>query len=130
MVVLIYKELGYQINGAIYEVYNTLGYGHREAVYQQALAEELRQKKIPYKKEFKLTVYYKDTPVGVYIPDFVVDDKIIIELKSLDYLSPKLINQLTNYLKGTNFHLGLLVNFGTTKLEIQRRVWGKVSENS
>lgn len=130
MAELIYKDLCYKINGAIYEVYNTLGYGHREAVYQKALAEEFSERSIFFKREAALDVFYKDKVVGKYIPDFVVDNKVIIELKSLEFLPPRLATQLINYLKGTNFKLGLLVNFGNTKLEIVRRIWGVISENS
>jgi len=121
---LIYEELSYKIRGVFFEVYNNLGYGHRETVYQKALAAELALQKICFKRELRLNVSYKGKSVGVYIPDFVVEDKIIIEVKSLEFLPPKLSSQLINYLKGTNFRLGFIVNFGSPKLEIVRRVWG------
>ncbi len=96
----------------IYEVYNTLGFGHRETVYQKALAEEFNRRKIPFEREKKLNVLYKGKGVGLYIPDFVVDGKVILEIKA------------------TGFRLGLLANFGTNKLQIIRKVWGNVSVNS
>lgn len=107
MAEIIYKDLSYKIN--------TLGYGHREIVYQKSLSQEFQT---------------KGSKVGLYIPDFVIDNKIIIEVKSLDYMPPKLVNQLTNYLKGTNYHLGILANFGSNKLEIIRRVWGQIRDDS
>ncbi len=129
MAELIYKDLGYKIYGALYEVYNNLGYGHRESVYQKALADELYNRLIPFARELRLSVFYKGQKVGEYIPDFVVDGKVILELKALEYLPPLLSTQLVNYLKGTNFRLGLLVNFGAPKLQIIRKVWGTIGEN-
>ena len=120
---LLYKDLTYRIRAAIFRVYNTLGFGHKETVYQKALAHELPKQKLLFDKEKRLDVFYDNIVVGHYVPDFVIEDKVILELKSLDFLPNDLEKQLIYYLKGTNYKLGLLVNFGTNKLLIKRKIW-------
>lgn len=120
---LIYADLTYQIRGAIFNVYNTLGYGHKEQVYQKALEKELKETKIPYKKEASLNVSYKNEIVGNYRPDFVIDDKVIVELKAVEFVPKTFETQLLHYLKTTGYELGLLVNFGAPRLAIRRLVW-------
>ena len=78
---LIYGELTYKIRRAFFNVYNTLGYGHRESVYQNALEKEFAALSIPYEKEKSLDVFYNKDKVGIYRPDFLIDDKVIVELK-------------------------------------------------
>ena len=122
---LLYADLTYKIRGAVFEVYNTLGYGHKEKVYQQALAKEFKEMNIPYKREKNLNVNYKGENVGNYKPDFVVDNKVILELKAVEFMPKSYERQLIHYLKGTNFKLGLLINFGGTKLDIRRLIWSR-----
>lgn len=123
MVDLLYSDLTYKVRGAAFETYNTLGFGHKELVYQRALAQELTTRNVNYQREPKLNVQYKGEKVGLYIPDFLVENKIIIELKSLEFMPPNLMTQLVNYLKGTGYKLGLLINFGTDKIQIYRKIW-------
>ena len=120
---LIYADLTYRLRGAVFAVYNTLGSGHKEQVYQKALAKEMTELQIPYQREVSLNVSYKGEPVGNYRPDFVVDDKVIIELKAVEFMPKVYETQLVHYLKTTGFQLGLLVNFGAPKLQIKRLVW-------
>ena len=120
---LIYADLTYQIRGAIFNVYNTLGFGHKEQVYQKALAKEFEEQKISFKREASLNVEYRDEVVGNYRPDFIVDDKVILELKSVEFMPKTFETQLLQYLKTTGFSLGLLINFGTPRLDIRRLVW-------
>lgn len=122
---LIYSELTYQLRGAVFAIYNELGFGHKEQVYQKALAKELDELQIPFQKEVSLNVKYKGDSVGNYRPDFVADDKVIIELKAVDFMPKSFETQLLHYLKTTGFQLGLLVNFGAPKLQIKRLVWTK-----
>lgn len=122
---LIYADLTYKVRGAIFNVYNSLGHGHKEEVYQKALAKELKEEEISYKREEKLPVKYKNEIVGSYRPDFVIEDKVIIELKAVEFMPKSYEEQLIHYLKTTGFSLGLLVNFGRPKLEIKRLVWTK-----
>lgn len=120
---LLYAEVTYQIRGAIFAVYNSLGYGHKEQVYQKALAKEFASKNISYKREASLNVSYKDEVVGNYRPDFIVDSKVIVELKAVEFMPKSYETQLLHYLKTTGYQLGLLVNFGGPKLVIRRLIW-------
>jgi GxxExxY protein len=122
---LLFEELTYKIRGAVFQVYNTLGFGHKEIVYQKALAHEFVKQKINFEKEKKLDVIYDNEKVGFYRPDFVVDNKIIIELKSLEFMPQTFEKQLIYYLKGTGYRLGLLINFGANKLVIKRKIWNQ-----
>jgi GxxExxY protein len=120
---LLYKDLTYKIRGAIFRVYNTLGFGHKEAVYQTALEIEFRRLGIGYRRECALDVLYEGERIGVYRPDFAIDGKILIELKAVSYMGQDAETQLLYYLKGTNYEVGLLVNFGSKELDIRRKVW-------
>ena len=118
----LYEDLTYEIRGAIFEVYNHLGSGHKEGVYHRALAGEFKRAGLAFEEEKSLEVVYKEERVGNYKPDFVVDDKVIVELKALPVVTHESQKQLAHYLKGTGYKLALLVNFGP-KLEIIRRVY-------
>lgn len=120
---LLYGDITYKIRGAIFSVYNELGYGHKEQVYQKALEKELKERNIPFEKEANLNVKYKNEKVGNYRPDFVIEEKVILELKAVELLPKTFETQLLHYLKTTNFNLGLLVNFGSPKLQIKRIIW-------
>lgn len=120
---MLYEELTYKIRGAFYEVYNTMGPGFKEEIYHKSLAKELKLNKIPFAEKKKLTVIYKDEKVGIYEPDFIIDEKVLVEIKSV-LMMPKIFEtQLYYYLKGSEYKLGFLVNFGAEKLDIRRRVY-------
>ncbi|MEP7148168.1 MAG: GxxExxY protein [Acidobacteriota bacterium] len=121
---LILKDEVYAIAGAAMEVYYTLGVGFLEPVHQEALAIELDRRKVPYVREERLKIYYKGIALEkIYRPDFVCYDQIIVELKSQFRLTPVEEGQIINYLKITNMHVGLLMNFGARpKLEWKRYV--------
>lgn len=121
---LLFKEEAYAVVGAAMEVYNQLGPGFLEAVYQEALEIELSDRGIPFVSQKELRVLYKSRPLKkTYSSDLVCYDKIIVELKALDRLTGKDTAQVLNYLKATGFRLGLLINFGNSeKLEWERRV--------
>ena len=120
---LLYADLTYKIRGSIFTVYNQLGYGHKEMVYQKALAKEFKEINIPFEKEVNINVKYKDEKVGNYRPDFIVDGKVIIELKAVEFMPKSYEIQLIHYLKTTGFEIGLLVNFGSPRLLIKRLIW-------
>ena len=124
MTELIYKDEVYQIIGAAMEVYNQLGNGFLEAVYQDALVLELGLRQIAFQEQIPLELAYKgQTLRHTYIPDLIVFDKIIVELKAISTLGPNEEAQLLNYLKATGMRLGLLVNFGAQrKLEWKRMI--------
>lgn len=119
---ILYKELSYRLVGCFYEVYNRLGPGHKEEIYRKALNKEFKLQNIQYETKKRLKIDYKGEVVGIYEPDFIIDNKIIIELKSV-LLMPKVYEkQLFYYLKGAGYRLGYLVNFGSDKIDIRRRI--------
>ena len=109
---LICADEVYAIQGAIFEVYKTLGSGYLEGVYQEALELELASRGILYKSQPEITISYKGTTLHQkYRADIICYDKIILELKAAKELLPEHSAQLFNYLRGANMRLGLLVNF-------------------
>jgi len=120
---IIQKEECFKIIGACFEVHNELGCGFLEAVYQEALAWELEERKIPFEQEKILDIYYKGKLLKKkYVADFVCYSNIIIELKALGSLTSDHDAQVLNYLKATGIKLGILVNFGETSLKYKRLV--------
>ena len=114
MAELILKQEVYQIIGAAMDVYYQLGRGFLEPVYQEALEIELRRRGIPFDPEHELIIYYKGQPLEKrYVPDVVCFGQIVAELKVCDRLTGKEESQILNYLKATNNHVGLLINFGS-----------------
>lgn len=115
----------YKIIGAAMEVHRQLGCGFLEGVYQEALALELKNREIPFKRELLFPVTYKGYRLRTqYRPDFICYESVIVELKALTALSLVEDSQLINYLKVTGYHTGLLLNFGTRSLQQRRFVWG------
>jgi GxxExxY protein len=117
-----HQELTAQIIQCAYTVHNTLGFGFLEAVYQNALLIELGKNSLKAAKETPIKVFYNGQIVGDYVADILVEDKIILELKSVKELHPAHEAQLTNYLKATGLEVGLLINFGES-VEIKRKVF-------
>jgi GxxExxY protein len=119
---LIYKEEAYAILGACFGVYNEMGSGFAEAIYQECLELEFASRRVPAMAQTDLRIRYKGQELMKrYQPDFVCYRKIIVELKAVTALTPAHQSQLLNYLKATDFTLGLLVKFGNpTSLEGQR----------
>ncbi len=109
---MLYQELTGEILKAFYDVYNELGYGFLERVYQNAMFFELQSRGFTVEAQKKITVYYKDLPVGDYFADIIVNDIVILELKACDYLTEEFEHQIVNYLRSTHCEVGLLLNFG------------------
>lgn len=101
-------------------VYARLGYGFSEKVYENALVHELRQRGMKVVQQQKINVYYDGVLVGEYFADIVVSDKVILELKAVSQLLPQHKAQLLNYLRATNYEVGLLLNFGPEPKHIRR----------
>jgi len=114
------NDITYTINGAIFEVNRILGFGFLEKVYEKALLFELRLRGLKAENQVPVKVIYKENTVGEYIADIVVEDQVIIELKAVEQLQKIHEAQLLNYLKATEYKIGLLVNFTHPKAEIRR----------
>lgn len=116
------KELTYQIIGIAMEVYNELGFGFLEKVYENSLLIAFKEKGLNVKNQVPIDVYYHNEKVGEYVADLVVEDKVIIELKAIEKLNKVHSAQLLNYLKAMNIKIGLLINFSNKGLEYKRVV--------
>jgi GxxExxY protein len=111
------NEISYTIRGAIFKVYNTLGPGLFESVYESDLYYELKKVNLKVQRQLEITIPYEETILDVaFRIDLLVEDKVIIELKSVEDLAPIHYKQITNYLKLTNKKLGLLVNFNSVNI--------------
>ena len=121
---LIYEKESYEIIGAAQEVHRILGHGFLEAVYQEALELEFEKRNIPFIREQELKIQYKEQVLRkTYSADFVCYDKIIVETKALSSLNSEHESQVLNYLKATEFKLGILINFGEKSLKFKRLVF-------
>ena len=117
-----HKALTQQIIGAFYTVYNSLGYGFLEKVYENALAIELRALGLKVEQQARIAVYYAGEVVGEYYADLLINDTVILELKATRTIAPEHEAQLLNYLKATPFEGGLLLNFGPEP-QIKRKTY-------
>lgn len=117
-----YEEITEKIIQAFYKVYNTLGYGFLEKVYENAMFIELIGMGFKVEKQKRISVYYFGSVVGDYNADLIVDEIIAVELKANEFLVEENENQLINYLKATNIEVGLLLNFGK-KPQVKRKIF-------
>lgn len=118
-----HKDITEQIIGAAFEVYNVLGYGFLERVYQRAMQVELQSRGLKADLEAEIYVYFKTVEVGYYEADIFVNECVIVELKTAKSYNPEDEPQLLNELKGTGIKVGLLINFGRTRVELKRFVF-------
>ena len=110
-----------KIIAAAYEVYNTLGFGYLEKVYENSMVIELRKQGLAAAQQSPLTVFYNEQIVGDFYADLVVDNRVIVELKSVTRIAPEHETQLVNYLAATKQDVGLLINFGHEGVEVKRK---------
>ncbi len=115
-----YGDLTEKIIGAAFRIHGTLGTGFQEVIYQGALALELNAVSMTYAREFEMPIYYMDQHIGTRRVDFLVEDKISVELKAVIKLEDVHLNQAMNYLEAYNLEIGLLLNFGSKRLEFHR----------
>ncbi len=116
------KDLTEVIIGCAYDVYNALGYGFLEKVYENALALKVQSKGLKVKQQEPISVYFEGHLVGEYFADLLVEDSVIVELKAISDIAKIHEAQLVNYLKATKIKVGLLINFGD-KLTIKRKIY-------
>ncbi|MDD5614115.1 MAG: GxxExxY protein [Candidatus Omnitrophica bacterium] len=119
----LYKDLTYKVIGLLYEVHGELGPVHKENIYANAIAIELESNGINFEREKQIAVKYKDRQVGAYRPDFIIEDKVVLEIKAVPVLTKSMIDQMYYYLKGSGYKLVLLANFGTKNLAVKRRIY-------
>jgi GxxExxY protein len=113
-------EITYKIIGCAMNVHNTIGNGFQEVIYQRCLAIEMTEKKLNFVREIEMPIYYRSNEVGTRRVDFLVEDKILVELKAILKLEDVHLAQGLNYLTAYNLELGLLINFGSKSLEVKR----------
>ena len=120
---IVFKELSYKVVGFALQVHNELGHGFLEKVYENAMMVLLRREGITALQQVPITVRFLNEIVGDYFADILVDDKIILELKSIEKINDAHRAQALNYLKGTGKQLAIILNFGKEKLEYERFVY-------
>ena len=117
-----YKEITEKIIGCAYIVYNKMGYGFLESVYEKCLLIELRRAGLKAESQQAITVCYENQIVGDFVADIIVEDSVILELKSVRRIAKVHEAQLVNYLVATAKEIGLLLNFGEQRVEVKRKV--------
>lgn len=124
-----YEELTHKIIGAAYKVFNTLGFGFLETVYQKSMFIELSRSGLKVETEKLLKIYYDDEVVGEFSADLFVEEMVVVELKSVENMVKAHEVQLVNYLNGLKKDIGLLINFGPSGVEVKRK-YRKPSQDS
>lgn len=125
MTQLLYEELSYQIRGTAFAVKKKYGLGHKEVLYQRAFAEEFDNRKIKYEKEKRIEIFSPDTKnvICCYQPDFLVNEKIIVELKAKEIVPKSDKDKMYSYLRNSKYELGLFINYGSQDVEIKRIIY-------
>lgn len=126
---IVYKELSYKIVGILFSVHNELGNRYQEKYYQRAVEKALTTNNLSFKRELVTDLEYNGEKIGKYFLDFLIEDKIILELKTVRRLNPKDFSQVLGYLRANNLKLGILVNFKTERLSYKRILNSKHYEN-
>ncbi len=119
---LLYPELSFQIVGCAFEVHNELGFGFKESIYQKAFALALKEKKLSFAEQVHYQIKFKEQVIAKRYFDFVVEDKIVVEIKKDDKFSKANIDQTIDYLKTSNLKLAILINFGKEGVMYKRLI--------
>lgn len=119
---LLFPELSYQVVGILFEVFKQLGSGFQERYYQRAVAVELRNRGLKFLEQVPIPLNYKTKRIGRYFLDFLIEDKIVLEIKKDKYFSKQNIDQVLGYLKATKLKLGIIANFTSDGLKFKRIV--------
>jgi len=122
---LLHKELSYEIQGIAFEIRKSFGLGHKEQIYQKVFEKELKQRNLPYKREKAIKIFSpKDGSfIGLYRPDFVVDEKIIVEIKTYKFVPRAEMRKIYDYLRNSEYELGYLINFSSPRLYLKRIIY-------
>ncbi|MBI2327915.1 GxxExxY protein [Candidatus Curtissbacteria bacterium] len=119
---IIYPRLSYQVMSVLFKVHNKLGSTYQEKYYQRAIKSEFQRLNIPFEREKQIKLVYEDEKIGDYFLDFLIDNKIILEIKAVPFSRAEWINQVVAYLSSTGYYLAIIANFRTVKLTFKRIV--------
>ncbi len=125
MTELLYAKETYEIRGACFWIWKEFGGSFKESVVQNALIAELHHRGLQTEIQKRINLFYRGEKIGVYIPDIIINGTILIELKCKPFLTKEDEKQFWRYLKGSEYKLGMLINFGTKGLQIKRRIFDK-----
>jgi GxxExxY protein len=121
---ILYKDLSFKLQGIFFAIRNELGSGYKEKIYQKALENYLRKARLNFQKEFPIKVYSSTGEfLGLYKPDFLVEDKIIIEIKAKRFLSKQEVAIVYDYLRNSKYEVAYLVNFGSKRFYFKRLIF-------
>ena len=121
---LVEKELSYKIVGVLFDVYNSLGGGYQEKYYQRSVSQEFKNRNIKFKEQINTSLSFKGNSIGRYFLDFLIEDKVVLEIKVANKFYVRDIKQVLAYLKATNTPLGILANFNRNNLQFKRILKG------
>jgi len=127
---LLYPDLTYKIRACLFTVKKKLGLGYKELIYQNALAEELKRVDLAFEREKIIEISYDDKKIGIYKPDFVIENAIILELKTVSRIGVAEKRQIWHYLKGSAYKLAVIANYSPTALQIERTIYDVARETS
>jgi GxxExxY protein len=119
---LVHPELSYRILGVLFEVWKQIGFGHKEKFYQKAVTRELKHSKISFQEQLPAKINYKGEFLGIYYFDYLIENKIVLELKVRNYFSRKDIQQVYAYLKAKKLQLGIVAHFTASGVKFKRVV--------
>lgn len=125
MTELLEQELSYKIRGALFRVQGALGGGYQEKYYQRAVAEELKKLGLSFKEQLSMPLEYRGVVLGRYFLDFLIESRVVLEIKAAPRLYVRDVKQVLAYLKRSGIELGILANFGRSGLEIKRILKGR-----
>ncbi len=118
--VLLHEDLTYKIRGILFSARKEIGLGHKEGIYQNVIEEKLKKIGLKFEREKTINVVYEDKKMGIYRPDFIIEDKVILELKSIPFIGNVEKQQALTYLRGSDYKIALLANFGSKDIQIER----------
>lgn len=116
------NEITFKINGCAMDVLNTIGHGFHEKIYENALAVAFKKRGLLFSQQSSFDVMFGDVSVGTFVPDFLVENQVIVELKTIDKIGKHEVGQVLNYLRVTKARYGLILNFKNSKLDWHRVV--------
>lgn len=125
---LLYEKESFLIQGACFDLYKKFGGAFKESVINKALVLELKIRGLQVENQKRIEIKHRNEKIGTYMPDIIVNDKILIELKVKSFFTKEDEKQFWYYLRGSNYKLGFLINFGAHKLEIKRRIYDKARQ--